>query len=211
MVATDLSSAYGSMSTQCAREAVRINCPQMLGILCMQWERVSTTAWLQTSSGWIEWNVERGRSLSLVETKKKTENGQDDRDTKGNWVNCRCVHTQVIRSCLVQHVWWTFSWTFWKNDLNNTAGSWSWRNPMCGSPAWTYRRRPRKSKRTKRDCLSACQDQGWNQGFGVGCGWRVQRFHWGAEGRLRDICEELQRKLIFKITNTHGIARCGCC
>ena len=63
---------------------------------------------------------------------------------EGKLVNCRCVHSQVMRSCLVQHVWWTFSSTFWKNDLNNLAGSWSWRNPLCGSQAWTYRRRPKR-------------------------------------------------------------------
>ena len=39
-VATDLSNAHGSMSRQCALEAVRI---QMLGMLCTQWEIGSTT------------------------------------------------------------------------------------------------------------------------------------------------------------------------
>ena len=89
---TDLSNAYGSLWRQCALEAVRIHCPQMLGILCAQWESGSTTAWLPTADGWTEWNVERGKwqgapaaptfclaiHQALLVTRKKTENGQDD-------------------------------------------------------------------------------------------------------------------------------------
>ena len=93
VMATDLSNAYGSMSRQCALEAVRTHCPQMLGILCTHWESGSTTAQLQTASGWTVWNVERGTRPSapaanptfclalhhaLSETRKNTEHGQDD-------------------------------------------------------------------------------------------------------------------------------------
>ena len=64
VMVTDLSNACGSLWRQCALEAVRIHCPQMLGILCTQWESGSTTA--------------LAIHQALLETRKKTENGQDD-------------------------------------------------------------------------------------------------------------------------------------
>ena len=95
MVGTDLSNAYGSMSRQCALEAVRIHGPQMLGILCTQWESGSTSAWLQTADAKPSgtWSEAHGKARLLPtplfasrskkqETRKKTENGQDD-ETRG--------------------------------------------------------------------------------------------------------------------------------
>ena len=58
VVATDLTNAHGCMSRQRALEAVSNHYPRMLGMLCAQWERCSTTAWLQTPDGWAEKDVE---------------------------------------------------------------------------------------------------------------------------------------------------------
>ena len=64
VMVTDLGNACGSLWRQCALEAVRIHCPQMLGIIYTQWESGSTTA--------------LAIHQALLETRKKTENGQDD-------------------------------------------------------------------------------------------------------------------------------------
>ena len=80
VVVTDPSNADGSMSRQCALEAVQIYTPTHAGIF------------VQTADGWTEWNVERGRwqdalaanftfclalHQALLETRR--------RDKKGNW------------------------------------------------------------------------------------------------------------------------------
>ena len=101
IVVTDLTSAYGCMSRQCALQAVRNHCPRMLGILCTQWERGSTTAWLQTRAGWISWYVERGTwqgapaanptfclalHHAISETKHRAEKGCNEEENR-RWRN----------------------------------------------------------------------------------------------------------------------------
>ena len=79
---------------------------------------------------------------------------------EGKLVNCRCVHTQVMRflSGAARVV------DLFLDVLEERLEQYGWKLVLEKSPVWIpsldLLEETRKSKRTKRDCLSACQDQG---------------------------------------------------
>ena len=93
VVATGFKNKDGCMCRQCALEAVSTHCPRMLEMQGTQWQRGSTTAWLETPNGWTVWNVERGTwkgasaanpsfCLALHQEVEEARN-QDDEKRKG--------------------------------------------------------------------------------------------------------------------------------
>ena len=60
IVATDLTNAYGCMCRAAALRAVARACPQLLGILTVQWAMGRTTAWVGHAGAWASWKVDRG-------------------------------------------------------------------------------------------------------------------------------------------------------